>query len=308
VAALLGASGWRRLEIIGGGGLFGGRPHGWCERADGTGVHLADVLERAARVPGVIVPRYAAPAVTVTPVTAVISPAPATDRHAPGHYQSLLLDTRTGELRFHESTQHLEPLDLARTASGDVPPETLARWYPGTLFTANGGPHTWFSPVPGLLRWVIDSGEYVRGRPYLDADNAGTLLRVAAPYAQDLLNGLFDTGELDWSAAAVAAGQAVGGLCSRDGLGYPGKEGEGLADYGDIVSRFPYVYRPELLTVPPDQLAGQCEPITRFLGSNEHWHPEVKEAFGTPETESSYRALDVLGVRAWYRAASGVTS
>jgi putative hemolysin len=299
LAALLGASGWRRLQVISGTGIFGGRPHGWCERGDGTGVSLADVLERAARVPAVTVPRYDAPRVTTVAVTQVISPEPVSGRPEPGHYQQVMLDTRTGELRFYESAEHLEAPD------GDV---AWDRWHPGELFVPNGGPHMWFEPVPGLLYWVVDSGRYVPGLPYLDAAAANALLGEVAPYAQALLDGLWDTGELDWSAASAAAGRHIERLCSRERRAC-GRT-EGLADYGDIVARLPHVYQPALLTAAPDKLAGWCESITRFLGCNEHWHPEVTEAFGAPcrSDNDSYLVLDKLGVRAWYRAAAGVTS
>ena len=86
------------------------------------------------------------------------------------------------------------------------------------------------------------------------------------------------------------------------------EDGKGRADYGDIVARFPQVYRPELLSTPPGKLADRCDTITRCLGANEHWHPEVKEAFGAPYSDGSGLELAVLGVRAWYRAAAGVTS
>jgi hypothetical protein len=242
--------------------------------------------------------------VTVTPVTTVISPEPAAGHHSPGHYQQVLLNTRTGELSFHESTLHLEPQDPSW--DGRTPRETWNRWHPGTPFTRTGTYDGWGAPVPGLLSWVIDSGNYSPGFPYLDAAAATALLGELAPYAQALLDGLFDTGELDWSAAAAAAGSDIGRLCSRERQA-AGRT-EGLADYGDIVARFPQAYRPDLLSVPPGKLAGRCDTITRMLGANEHWHPEVKEAFGTPYSDGSGLDLGKLGVRAWYRAASGVTS
>ncbi len=39
---LLRASGWKRLEILGEPGS--GSANGWCERADGSGVHVVDCL------------------------------------------------------------------------------------------------------------------------------------------------------------------------------------------------------------------------------------------------------------------------
>jgi hypothetical protein len=72
-------------------------------------------------------------------------------------------------------------------------------------------------------------------------------------------------------------------------------------DYGEIVQRFPQVYRPDLLGRTLDQVADACEMISRFLGSNEHWHEEVKKVFGVPSGDGTVVYLDVLGVRAWYR-------
>jgi hypothetical protein len=295
LTALLDASGWRRLQAF---GEPGGQPCGRCERADGSIVSLADVLEDAVRVPAVTVPRYAAPRVTATPVTEVISQVPGPDwcMDSPGHYQQVLLDTRTGKLSFFESALHLEPRPLDKDAWN--------RWHPGTLFTGTG-PHEWYKPVPGLLSWIIDSG--VPTWAYLDAAAASTLLSEIAPYAQALLDWLFDTGELDWSARAVKAGRDIAGLCSRrraaDG------RAEGLADYGDIIGRFPYLADEDILMLAPGEMDSRCESITRFLGINEHWHPEVTEAFGAPwpgyEDEGSLH-VDALGVRAWYRATAGV--
>jgi hypothetical protein len=259
------------------------------------------LLPAAAGTPEVTVRRYAAPFVHITPVAEVISPAPAAGRHWPGHYQQVLLNTRTGELRLHESAEHLEPLDLASTAASDVPRETWKRWHPGTLFTGTG-PHQWFEPVPELLCWVIDSG--VTEFPYLDAAGANHFLAAVLPEAQALLDGLCDVaGELDWSAAAARSGRTIGRICSRNPLSGHHLTDADLADYQEIIWHFPQVYRPDLLTLPPGKLADACETITRFLG-NEHWHPEIRKVFGTPSPDGTCVHLDVLGVRAWYQAAA----
>jgi hypothetical protein len=145
--------------------------------------------------------------------------------------------------------------------------------------------------------------------PYLDAGSASALLKELTPFAQALLDGLFDTGELDWSAGSARAGRSIGRLCSRHRD--PGTASQDLdadlVDYATVVGRFPEVYRPGLLRLPPDKLARECEAITRFLGSNEHWHPEIKKDFGVPSRDGTYVHLDVLGVRAWYRTAAGMT-
>ncbi len=75
-----------------------------------------------------------------------------------------------------------------------------------------------------------------------------------------------------------------------------------MVDYGEIVARFPQVYRPSL-TRRPGELAEGCESLTRYLGLNEPWHQEIKTVFGTPYQDGSGIGLDVLGVRAWYRSA-----
>jgi len=253
----------------------------------------------AVAVPEITVARYAAPRVSVTPVTEVILSEPIEGRGTPGHYQHVLLNIVTGELSFHESTQHREPWLPEWRAVNDVPRETWKRWHPGKSFVG-GGPHMWFEPVPELLCWTIDSG--VKELPYLDVAAANAILEELAPYAQALLDGLFEAGgELDWSADSARAGRNIGRLCSRHRkAGAPDSDGD-LVDFGVIVQRFPQVYQPELLRLSLDKLADRCESITRFLGSNEHWHPEVKKVFGRPYHDGSGVGLDKLGVRAWYR-------
>jgi hypothetical protein len=159
----------------------------------------------------------------------------------------------------------------------------------------------WFEPVPDLLCWTIDSG--VEQLPYLDVAAANALLEKVAPHAQDLLDRLFDAGgDLDWSADSARAGRNIGRLCQRDPkLGDPDDDRD-LVDFGVIVRRFPQVYRPELLRLSLGKLARECEYITRFLGSNENWHGEIKKVFGKPYHDTSGVGMDTLGVRAWYRS------
>jgi hypothetical protein len=249
-------------------------------------------------VPAVTVARYAAPRISVTPVTEVISSEPIAGRSRPGNYQRVLLNTRTGELRFHESTEHLEPWNPAWKAANDVPRDTWKRWHPGTLFAFNGS-YQWFQPVPELLFWGIDSGVTV---PYLDVAAANTLLEEVVPVAQELLDGLFDGGgDLDWSAASARAGRNMWRLLSRHRKAAEPEADADLVDFAEIVSRFPQVYQPEKLRHPLDKLAEECESPTRYLGSNEHWHQEIKSEFGKPYSDGSGIGLQVLGVRSWYR-------
>lgn len=246
--------------------------------------------------PHVDVARWTAPHVTITPVTEVISSEPIPGR-VTGNYQSVLLDVRDGTLSFHESTEHLEPWEPSWKAINDVPREIWERWHPGTPFGMSG-PHMWFQPVPARLNWTIRSGAH--GHPYLDAAAANTLLEGIAPHAQALLDGFFEAvSELDWSAASARAGREILRLCDS---GQPSVGGDAdLVDYGEIVQRFPQVYKPGLLNKTPSQLAEECEYITRFLGLHEKWHDEIKTVFGIPSGDGTYIHLDVLGVRAWYR-------
>jgi hypothetical protein len=258
------------------------------------------MINEVVTIPKVTIARYAAPRVNITSVTEVISSEPIEGRMTPGHYQHVLLDTATGELSFHEGTQHLEPWRPEWKATNDVPRETWKRWYPGTPFSFRG-PHMWFQPVPELLCWTIDSG--VAELPYLDVAAANALIEELAPYAQALLDGFFEAGgELDWSADAVRAGRNIGRLCSRHRQAADPEVDADLVDFATIVEQFPQVYRPELLRKPLDKLAEECETITRFLGHNEVWHGEIKKVFGTLSSDGTYVYLDVLGVRAWYRA------
>jgi hypothetical protein len=134
-------------------------------------------------VPQVQVARYTAPRVRVTPVTDVITSKPL-DGRLPGAYQKVLLNPRTGELRFHENPQSWEPWNPAWKAINDVPREMYERWHPGTFFSGVG-PHSWFEEVPELLSWTIDSG--VPELPYLDVDAANALLEELTPYTQELM-------------------------------------------------------------------------------------------------------------------------
>ncbi|MFD9714442.1 hypothetical protein ACFWBR_41475 [Streptomyces sp. NPDC060006] len=252
-------------------------------------------------VPQVEVATYRAPRVTITPVTQVIPSEPIHGRHAPGHYQHVLLDTATGELSWHESTEHLEPWNPAWTAVNDVPRETWKRWHPGKMFPpGSAGPHMWFEQVPELISWTVDSG--FTGHPYLDVEAANALLELLEPYAQELLDGFFEAGgELDWSAAAAHAARNICRLTSRHREAAPREVDAHLVDFAEIVERFPQVYVPGMLGLSLDKLAEECEYQTRFIGANEHWHQEIKKVFGTPYRDGSGVSLDVLGVRSWYR-------
>ncbi|MFE5730231.1 hypothetical protein ACFQ7A_04865 [Streptomyces sp. NPDC056528] len=254
----------------------------------------------AVTVPQVEVATYRAPQVTITPVTEVIPSEPVAGAHTPGGYQSVLLNTRTGELSFHESTEHREPWNPRWRAINDVPKETWNRWHPGKPFMPGSGPHMWFEPVPELLSWHVDSG--FTGHPYLGVEAANDLLELITPTAQQLLDGFFEAGgELDWSAESAHAGRQLCRLTSRHREAARREVDGDLVDFADIVARFPQVYRPELLGLSLDELAERCEYQTRYIGANEHWHEEVKKVFGQPYRDGSGVGLQVLGVRSWYR-------
>ncbi|MFF0430368.1 hypothetical protein ACFYUJ_39150 [Streptomyces sp. NPDC004520] len=261
---------------------------------------------QTAAVPRVEVSTYRAPRVAVTPVTQTISSAPVPGAPGGGAYQGVLLNTATGELSFHESTEHLEPWNPLWESANDVPRETWKRWHPGKLFLPGAGPHMWFEPVPELLHWGVDSG--FTGHPYLDVEAANALLELLAPYAQELLDGFFESGgELDWSAASARAGRQLCRLTSRHRQAAAPEVDADLVDFADVVQRFPQVYRPELLGLSLDKLAEECEYQTRFLGSNQHWHPEIKKVYGAPsyylDGAKASHDVEVLGVRSWYRTA-----
>ncbi|MEV5348932.1 hypothetical protein [Streptomyces achromogenes] len=255
----------------------------------------------AVSVPEIEVATYRAPRVTITPVDHVIPSAPVSGSHAPGAYQYVLLNTATAELAFHESTQHLEMWQPSWQAVTDVPRETWTRWHPGKLFLPGSGIQMWFEPVPELLRWGVDSG--TAKAPYLDVEAANALLERLAPYAQDLLDNLFEAGgELDWSAASAHAGRQMCRLMSQHREAARREVDADLVDFAEIVRRCPQVYHPEVLRLPLDQLAEECEMHTRFL-SSAHWHPEIKKVFGAPYRDGSGVALQVTGIRSWYRTA-----
>jgi hypothetical protein len=250
-------------------------------------------------VPQIEVATYQAPRVTITPVTSVIPSEPVHGAGRPGRYQHVLLNTVTGELSFHESTQHREPWDRRWSAINDVPREIWKRWHPGTLYLPGSGAEMWANPVPELLNWSVDAG--FTGHPYLDVEAANALLDLVAPYAQQLLDSLFEAGgELDWSAASAHAGRQLCRLTSRHREAAQREVDADLVDFAEIVQRCPQVYRPELLSLSLDKLTRECGVHTRCLGS-EQWHPEIKKVFGKPYRDGDGVGLQVLGVRSWYR-------
>jgi len=258
-------------------------------------------MQTTLAVPEVTVPRYDAPRITVTPVTEVIPTEPIDSRKWPGAYQYVLLHTRTGQLSFHESDQHRTPWDPSWRYINDVPQETWERWHPGSTFLPNSKRMLW-EPVPELLSFTVDSGH--SERPYLDVDAANELLAAVAPTAQALLDNLHDVaGDLDWSAASAVAGRNILRLLARTPAPKGPEADRDLADYADIVTLHPQTFRGELLVLDLDELPKECEWISRFLGSNEHWHPEVCARFGAPYAHGG-TDLKVAGVRAWYRAAA----
>ena len=88
-------------------------------------------MTETASVPQIEVATYQAPRITITPATEMIPPEPVHGARPPGPYQSVVLNTATGELSFHESTEHREPWNPHWTAVNDVPHETWNRWHPG---------------------------------------------------------------------------------------------------------------------------------------------------------------------------------
>lgn len=193
-----------------------------------------------------------------------------------GHYQHVLLNTRTGELSARGNPWHL------------VGPEhhgTADYYGPGELW-----PVMHWSHVPEILDWVIDSG--VSALPYLTSEQLGGLLDELTPYAQDLLDGLQAipgrTGELDWSAAAITAGFAIAGLVTRD-RDPEAKRDAVPIDMDTAVSVAPALVQPRWAESTDQDLDHAADLVSRFAT---HWHPEL-------ESLGAAQRVDVVGARSW---------
>jgi hypothetical protein len=207
-----------------------------------------------------------------------------------GHYQHVLLDTRTGELAFHCGDWRNPPIH------GQC---TRAEWkaqYPGRLFVRNGGPHQWFEPVPDLLCWVIDSG--VKERPYLNAVQAAHFLDLLIPLAQRLLDHLLPipgTTDRDYSPEAASAGRDIDRACSRH-VESPLGLRPNLVLMDRVVEVMPELVKPRWATADDATLDQEAEMFTRFFA---YHHPQLHRLLDVPEPTSSFGRLEILGARAW---------
>ncbi|WP_086708935.1 hypothetical protein [Streptomyces antimycoticus] len=193
-----------------------------------------------------------------------------------GHYQQIVLDTRTGELRFHceDWTRRQSRTEIADSQQWTI------------------NPITWVT-VPRVLYWIIQSG--VDELPYLTAEEGNALAHRIAPTAQDLLDHLRPipgTDELDWSAAAITAGHAVDQMTDRPG----GTHGYGyaLVDMERAVAVLPGMVRRHWAELPDAELDQAAEDVNRLAGCNERWWPELPSLLGLEN-----RKLRVVGTRAW---------
>lgn len=207
-----------------------------------------------------------------------------------GHYQHVLLNTRTGELAFHCGDWRNSPIPQQCTR------EEWEAFYPGKSFSANGGPHQWFEGVPDLLCWVIDSG--VRERPYLTAVQAGHFLDLLVPLAQRLLDHLLPvpgTNDRDYSPEAASAGRDIYRACTRH-VEPPLGLRPNLVLMDRVVEVMPELVEPKWATADDATLDREAEMFTRFFV---YHHPQLHRLLDVPESTSHLDTLEILGVRAW---------
>lgn len=255
--------------------------------------------------PKVDIPRYAAPRIAIAHVNDVLPSEPIPGSHKRSKSQYVLLAPRGGWLRFHESDEHRTLWDPAWTCVNDVPRDIWKHWHPGTPFRTGDG-YALFEPVPEVLCFPVNPGYRAAS---LDAAAANAVLSEIVPYAQELVDNLYNVaGTLDWSAASFRAGRNLMRLLSPQRQAAPREADKDLVEFGDIVARFPHVYRPDLVTLEAEDLAEECDSQTRYLASPDLWGSEIKEVFGRPfkygtPSPASDIDLKVCGVRAWYHAA-----
>lgn len=214
---------------------------------------------------------------------------------AAGHYQHVVLDTRTGELFFHAGDWR-----VPAPAYHDHDREAWAAYYgPGTRFSVGGTPHQWFTPVPERVRWVVDSG--VPDRPYLTAGQAQSFLHTLAPLAQTLVDHLLPvagTTDRDWSPESGSAGLDIHRACSRHPQPPRGLR-RNLVTLEQVMAALPWLVSPDWAGMDPATLDGEAEHLTRLTVLR---HPILAELFGLDDTPGDQRGnLQILAARAWLR-------
>lgn len=200
---------------------------------------------------------------------------PPADIHA-GHYQHLLLNTRTGALRFGA-------LDW-RNPQRDKPGQLISR-------------STWEHPVSGQLLWIIDSG--VDELPYLDAEQGNALARQVAPLAQVLLDNLTpvpDTNELDWSPESASAALDISRACERTPHEPLGRRLD-IIDIREAVRAAPAISDSAWASKAAD--AGDEEldrMVSHATRAGLDWWPELANVF---DLGMDVRHTTIVGARAW---------
>ncbi|MEV0649882.1 hypothetical protein AB0I28_31965 [Phytomonospora sp. NPDC050363] len=239
-----------------------------------------------------------------------------------GSYQRIVLNTRTGRLRY------LEPDWRIVVGSSDDP-----RWrerYPGERVPSIDHESV-TKGVPDELSWVIDSWDVEPDdpaayypRPYLTPAEAQDFVDGLVPLAQRLVDELFavpgSSRDRDWSAESMAAAADIGGACSREQrppqVAYPE-----FINAATLFEAIPALVDPNWINASDDQLNRCAEDLLRdgLKSRGTQWRPDrldqVRALFPDAATEDGdykYTRLQVYGLRAWmhaYRAkaAAGLT-
>ncbi|MEU0743959.1 hypothetical protein [Streptomyces sp. NPDC006134] len=198
-----------------------------------------------------------------------------------GHYQHIVLNTRTGELSFHCS-------DYRRRDNEED-------YYPGSLFA----PSHW-QGVPEVLYWVIDSG--VDERPYHDVAEGNAFAHEVAPLAQTLLDHLVPvpgTEDLDWSAVSASAGLDIGRACHRDRKGPEGRR-PWLIEVSDAARDFPRIIQDHVATATNATVDNEAEHLVRMgLRRQGDFWPDLATHYGIEEQDATRYHAGLIGTRAY---------
>jgi hypothetical protein len=225
-----------------------------------------------------------------------------------GHYQRILLNVRTGELRTHFVDWRVHVPVPSRG-------EDCTLWdaqHPGRL--PNIEPYDATKPVPEVLVWYVDTWTgtdwpaddptLTRRWVYMTRPEADEFAASLAPLAQHLLDHLFQvpgTGDLEWSAQSVAAVRALNAACGREHQG-PGSvelSTAGMVDFGDAVVVSPDLLDGAWAELDDEALEDVADGLCRWAG---YHNEDLKARFGRPYRDGSGSGLQVYGARSWVRA------
>ncbi|MFB7677865.1 hypothetical protein ACFC26_41345 [Kitasatospora purpeofusca] len=208
--------------------------------------------------------------------------------HAPegvnaGHYQRLVLDLVSGELRFACG-------DWRRAGAGEEPG--------GHSFP----PYEW-GFVPEMLVWTIRTGfrtaEGETAWPYLTAAQGNALARQAAPAAQALLDHLIEVPgrrELDWTPEAAHAGWDIARICTDDPQGTTGLRGV-IVSMAAAVEADPDLVERRWADLNDDRLDDEAGYLTLSLGTQGWTAENLPRAMGVERLTG--QPFVVVGTRAW---------